>query len=363
VDDVRSRVVILGLGDPHKLESGERGKDRATDPHRVLALSGGNDLDLHGRRSKLVKLLGHALGNTGEHSGTTRKDNVEVEITTDIDITLHYGLESALVDADSLLANDRGLEKYLRTTEALITEGDDGTIGKLVGHLELRRELRSLHLLVKVHAHVSELLLDVADNLALGGGNERVTTLGEDSHEVIGQIATGKVKTDNSVGKSVTLKDGHGVRNAITRVKHATGSTTRGIQRKNGLDVDVHGGDVEGLEHDLSHELLVLLRVEGSLSKEDGVLIGGNTKFVVEGMVPDLLHIVPVAHNTVLNGVLKGKDTTLGLGLVSYIGVLLVHANHDSGVLGAAHNRREHSAGGIIAGKTGLAHAGTVVDN
>merc|ERR1719305_988627 len=33
--------------------------------------------------------------------------------------------------------------------------------------------------------------------------------------------------------------------------------------------------------------------------------------------MPDLLHIVPVGDDSVLNGVLQGEDTSLGLGLVN----------------------------------------------
>ena len=36
---------------------------------------------------------------------------------------------------------------------------------------------------------------------------------------------------------------------------------------------------------------------------------------------PDLLHVVPVGHDTVLDGVLEGKDTTLGLSLVTDVPV------------------------------------------
>jgi hypothetical protein len=46
----------------------------------------------------------------------------------------------------------------------------------------------------------------------------------------------------------------------------------------------------------------------------------------------DILHVVPVGDNAVLNGVLEGEDTTLGLGLVTDIQVLLAHANHHAGV-------------------------------
>ena len=52
------------------------------------------------------------------------------------------------------------------------------------------------------------------------------------------------------------------------------------------------------------------------------------TEFVVEGVMPDFLHIVPVCDDTVFNGVLESEDTSLALGLVSYIAVLLTHTNH-----------------------------------
>ena len=59
----------------------------------------------------------------------------------------------------------------------------------------------------------------------------------------------------------------------------------------------------------LGHLLSVGLGIEGSLSEEDGVLLGGDTQLVVEGVVPDLLHVVPVGDDTVLNGVFQGEDT------------------------------------------------------
>ena len=97
--------------------------------------------------------------------------------------------------------------------------------------------------------------------------------------------------------------------------------------------------------------------------EEDGVLLGGHAELVVEGVVPDLLHVVPVGHDAVLDGVLEGQDTTLGLGLVTDVRVLLAHADHDTGVTRATDDRGEHSAGGVITGKASLAHARTVVDN
>ena len=71
------------------------------------------------------------------------------------------------------------------------------------------------------------------------------------------------------------------------------------------LDGDVHGGRVERLEHDLCHLLAVGLRVERRLGQKHRVLLGRHAELVVESVVPDLLHIIPVRDNTVLDRVLE----------------------------------------------------------
>jgi hypothetical protein len=43
-------------------------------------------------------------------------------------------------------------------------------------------------------------------------------------------------------------------------------------------------------------------------------------EFVVEGVVSDLLHVVPCA---MFNGVLQGEDTALGLGFIAVFGLEL----------------------------------------
>merc|ERR1711863_257136 len=130
--------------------------------------------------------------------------------------------------------------------------------------------------------NVAQLLLDVTDNLPLGGGGEGVAPLGEDLHKVVGELTASQVKTDNGMGESVTLVDGNTMGDTVTGVHDDTSGTSRGVQGEHSLDGDVHGGHVEGLEHDLGHLLPVGLGVEGSLSKEDGLLLGGNTELVVE---------------------------------------------------------------------------------
>merc|ERR1719189_2733203 len=143
--------------------------------------------------------------------------------------------------------------------------------------------------------------------------------------------------------KSITFIDGYSVGDTITRVHDNTSGTARGIEGQDSLDGDIHGGHVEGLKHDLSHLLTVSLGVKGSLSEEDGLFLWGNTEFIVEGVMPDLLHVIPVGDDSVFNGVFQGKDTSLGLSFISNIGILLTHTDHDTLVTWTANNGWEDS--------------------
>merc|ERR1712051_243725 len=327
VDNGGAALVVLLLGDPHLLEGGEGSQDGASDPDGVLPLWGSDDLDLDGGGSQGSDLLLHTVSNTGVHGGASGHDGVGVQVLPDINIALHDGVVGGLVDSASLHTKEGRLEEGLGAPEPLVADGDDLAVGKLIRLLKGGGGSSGGHLLLEVKGDVAELLLDVTDNLALGGGGEGVASLGEDLHEVVGELTASQVKTDNGVGESVTLVDGDTVGDTVTGVHHDTGGTAGSVQGKDSLDGDIHGGHVEGLEHDLGHLLTVGLGVEGSLSQEDGLLLGGNTQLVVEGVVPDLLHVVPVGDDSVLHGVLQGEDTPLGLGLVTDVGVLLSHTD------------------------------------
>merc|ERR1712203_1190336 len=176
------------------------------------------------------------------------------------------------MDTAGLHAQEGRLEEGLRGTEPLIANGDDLAIGQLIGLLQGGGGSSSGHLLLKVKSNIAELLLDVTDNLTLSSGGEGVTSLSEDLHEVVGELTASQVQTEDGVGEGITFIDGDGVGNTITGVHDNTGGTARGVQREDSLDGNVHGGHVEGLEHDLGHLLPVGLGVEGSLSQEDGLL-------------------------------------------------------------------------------------------
>jgi hypothetical protein len=143
------------------------------------------------------------------------------------------------VNSSGLHSQERGLKEGLRAAEALVSDGDDLSVGQLVALLQGGGGSGGGHFLLKVQSNVAQLLLDVAHNFALGSGGERVSALGEDLHEVVSQIASGQIETHDGVGQSVSFVDGHSVGHTVTRVQHDSGGTTRGVQRQHGLNGDV----------------------------------------------------------------------------------------------------------------------------
>jgi len=133
VDDSRAGLVILLLGDPHLLEGGKRGQDGASDPDGVLPLGRGNDLDLDGGGCQGRDFLLHSVGDAGVHGGSARQDSVGVQILPNVHVALHDGVVDCLVDAAGLHAQERGLEEGLWAPEPLVADGDDLTVGELVG--------------------------------------------------------------------------------------------------------------------------------------------------------------------------------------------------------------------------------------
>ena len=139
------------------------------------------------------------------HGRSTGHDDVSVEILSDVEIALHDRVVGRLVDTGGFETEERGLEKGFRSTESanrqltisrgasrgeeqggpFVTDGDDLSIRELVRLLEGRRLSGGLHLLLKVERDVTELLLDVSNNLSLGGGGEGVTSLHENLDEVV----------------------------------------------------------------------------------------------------------------------------------------------------------------------------------
>merc|ERR1719355_447637 len=215
VNDGWAALIVFLLGDPHLLEGGEGSQDGATDPDGVFPLRRSNDLNLDGGGSQGGDLLLHPVSNTRVHGGATRHDGVGIEVLPDVNIALHDGVVGGLMDTAGLHAQEGRLEEGLGGTEPLVANGDNLAIGKLIGLLKGGRGSSGGHLLLEVKSNIAKLLLDVTDNLPLSGGGERVATLSQDLHEVVGELTASQVQTEDGMGESITLIDGDGVGDTI----------------------------------------------------------------------------------------------------------------------------------------------------
>ena len=160
-----------------------------------------------------------------EHGRSTRHDDVSVEVLSDVEITLHDRVVGSLVDTRRFETEEGRLEESFRSTESanqsssvvsqrrgerddvpLVSDGDDLSIRKFVRFLEGGRLSGGLHLLLKVERDVTELLLDVSNNLSLGGGGEGVSSLHENLDEVVLQLSTWSATADAEEDDELTVK-------------------------------------------------------------------------------------------------------------------------------------------------------------
>lgn len=104
--------------------------------------------------------------------------------------------------------------------------------------------------------------------------------------ELFSAGSSGQINSVDDVPAGLSFVDGDGVGGTITGVNGDTGTSTGGVERKDGRD-----GDVEGLKEDLGHLFSILLEVHGSLSDQSRMLFGSDSKPLEEGVVPDFFHV------------------------------------------------------------------------
>ena len=59
---------------------------------------------------------------------------------------------------------------------------------------------------------------------------------------------------------------------------------------------------------------------------------------VVENVMPDLLHVIPVGNDAMLDGMGDVESVSPGLDLIIHIGVLQFRADHNTGAVGTTNN-------------------------
>ena len=193
VEDGRAGLVVFRFADPHLLEGGQDGQDGAANPCEVLAIWWFDDLDIHCGRSESCDLLLHAVSEAREHSVATRQHSVGVQHVLLCFFNLHDAVVRCLVDAARIHTQEAWLKHSLWASEPLVADGDQLAVGKQVALLQGRRSGRCGHLLLEVEGDVAQLLLDVANDFSFGRRRVSVAALGDDLHQVVGEVTASQV--------------------------------------------------------------------------------------------------------------------------------------------------------------------------
>jgi len=285
------------------------------------------------------------------------------ELGTKIDISTHDAVKELEAHTLSIHVEEVRLEEHLRSKITLLADADSAAVRDGDGIDKSSGLSGKLLLNLEIIADIAELLLDLTDSLKVRSAVEGITTEKKKLDEVTGDVRTGNIKTTDKVHHGVTLADRDDVSNTITRVEHNTIKKTLGIKHKNSLDGNIGTIETVLLEHHLDHLLTVLLRVQRSLGKKDLAVPGIDVETLMESVVPQVLHVLPAADDTVVKRI---RDLELATGNGSLI------TNHDILELdladlllatedGTTNHGREDRSREVSTGKTSLDETRTVV--
>jgi len=285
------------------------------------------------------------------------------ELGTKIDISTHDAVKELEAHTLSIHVEEVRLEEHLRSKITLLADADSAAVRDGDGIDKSSGLSGKLLLNLEIIADIAELLLDLTDSLKVRSAVEGITTEKKKLDEVTGDVRTGNIKTTDEVHHGVTLANRDDVSNTITRIEHNTIKKTLSIKHKNGLDSNIGSIETVLLEHHLDHLLTVLLRVQRSLGKKDLAVPGIDVETLMESVVPQVLHVLPAADDTVVKRI---RDLELATGNGSLI------TNHDILELdladlllatedGTTNHGREDRSREVSTGKTSLDETRTVV--
>ena len=172
---------------------------------------------------------------------------------------------------------------------------------------------------------VAELLFDFSHSFKISSAVERVPPHEQKLDQISRDDSSGDIEPPREVGQRKAVVHRDDMRHAVARVDNDTSSQTciyiyfnnknqkkkkpsaqywgrtLCVERQHGLDGDVHALEAVLLEHDLAHLLPVRLGVHRGLREEHLAPRRVDAQLLRERVVPQVLHVLPVAHDPVLH--------------------------------------------------------------
>mmetsp|Transcript_8499 Transcript_8499/g.12877 ORF Transcript_8499/g.12877 Transcript_8499/m.12877 type:complete len:271 (+) Transcript_8499:356-1168(+) len=231
------------------------------------------------------------------------------------------------------------LKKNLRSSEAFSPQGQDLSIRKTVFyilflHPSTREPIPSSWLVgflffCRVKCHTARPLLDLPHGITLGTGLEGISCPSQFNLEVVCDITPSQVHSLNSMRHRKPFKHRHCVRHTISRIKNNPSCSPRGVQGENSLGGKEESGGRERFKEDLGGFLAVASRIQRSFSKKNRVLRRLCVQLLI-CLFPQLLHIPPPGHNTMLHGIVNPHQASKILSFLTNKILSLQRPRHHS---------------------------------
>lgn len=138
--------------------------------------------------------------------------------------------------------------------------------------------------------------------------------------------------------------------NTIRAYKKNEEHTLR-IQSQHSLNSHINTPKTIPLEHDLAHLLAVPEGIHGRFGEEDLAATGVDLHLVEEGVVPEVLHVVPFLDDAVLHRIGNLEHGASSGGLVAAHDVLDDHAVRVGPALFGSQYRSSHDRGKLVLGE------------
>jgi len=367
VNDLGTVLLVLVFGDPLGGEGLEGALDGTTRPYGVVSIGRSNDLDISGFWAESRDFFLESIWKTFVKSGTTGKDDVSVKVGSNIKIAVSNGFRAELVHAHGFVTflDEAWLEEGFWAHESWGVNTDVLTIWELVGLSEFSAGIGFSLVGLEIEGDESGLFLHGFDNLVPGTFTTLLgdTVGSEEGDEVVGDGSSGDEVLVNGVRNGETFIDWDSVGNTISRINDATGGSTVSVEGKDGLDGNVHTGNLESLEHELGHLLSVGFWVHWGLSEENVVLGGIDSELVGEAVLPDLLHFGPVGNDTGFDWVGKVEDTSHLACLITDVFGFRLNTEHLFIASWDTNDGWEFAGWLVLSGETGLDNTGSVINN
>ena len=164
--------------------------------------------------------------------------------------------------------------------------------------------------LLVMNLNITVKLLNPSDNLMLGSGSESVARSLQQLHEMVSDITASEVDSPRRVSDGEALTDGTGVGASISNIEHDSSGQTPGVEGEHCTGVEEQFWHLIVLEEKLGHANTIANWIVWGLCQQNWMLTGVDLQ-LGEDVLEDLIHVIPVTHDSPLNGIVQLDQTSV----------------------------------------------------